>query len=471
MSIVPAGDNPVAHLGVSVHRATPGGQIRTTTRTGAIAVDLTPRGVDRARRVARYELRVANETALPLAAFAYAVKRKTNEPPVTCLALAVRAHSAVLLGFEVALLRRTTFERVAVEIRGDDILLTVDALPPPPIPEFPRRIFGLAGAALVAAAAIAFALERPRIVGLSVPNVALAGSRIDAVYAARGNGRLRYELDGSDGTVLGGGTLDHRDGSFPLALAAGASRTYVVRLAIEGALGSDVRVATVESQRRPVARTVTRVEHPARIASLAVEHDRVVADAPIVVYYDIDAAGGTIRLLDRNGVAWGGAPVNRGAGSVRLNAPSYAQPRELSVALRAVTGASRAESSVGVLVLPKTSPSPSASPKPSPSRPAPTPEPNGIAFPAISRAPFSLPSRPVHAGDTVRIGIVTPRNGLRLAVTAPDGHDVINELVGDRREIALRLPGSPRNTRYTVVATFNRGYGEETMVRELHVAP
>ncbi len=492
MSLVPVDQGEVLHLGISLHEASKGGRVFTTTRDGAVRIDLIPLGLDRKRRVARYELRIANETPVPLAAYGYAVRRDPKHPPITCVALAIRARSAAQIGFEVALLERERFERIAIEVRGDDIHMGLDALPPPAIPELPRRSIALAGVTLLIAAFLAFYFARPRIVGLSLPSAALVGSRVDAVYAVRGNGRLGYDLLAGDGTPIASGPLDAQDGTIPIALAVHGPSTYLLRLTMAGPLGRDVRIATLEAQDRPVARTVTRIEHPPRIASLAVEHDRVAGGSPIVVYYDIDATTGDVRLIDRNGVVWGQSALGRGSGIAHLQAPVFQEARELSVDVRAFNGPARTESSVGVLVLTQNgaSPSPSASGAspsgspsaspvgvatgfPSPTAPIASGFPANVAFPAAADVPFRVPKRAIHGGKPLTLPILRHETALRIALVAPDGHEIASATPGDHDAVTLAIPNVNRREpqRFTIVASYQRGTSLETVVREVRVFP
>ena len=138
--------------------------------SGHVAGDLRLLGVNRRRRCAVYELRIANETASPLITFAYPVETASHKGSVSWSTLRVPAHTSVALPVEIPISPGRPFIRVVAEIHGDGVHLTVDADPPKSSSWAPGRKAGLAAAALALAilGSAGYILE-PRIAAFAAP--------------------------------------------------------------------------------------------------------------------------------------------------------------------------------------------------------------------------------------------------------------------------------------------------------------
>jgi hypothetical protein len=78
----------------------------------------------------------------------------------------------------------------------------------------------------------------------------------------------------------------------------------------------------------------------------------------------------------------------------------------------------------------------------------------------------------VHSGDPIRIRIISPRNGMRIALNDAQSHEVQGQDVGAQADvITLQAPRVSVATRYTVVATFTDGFGQESVVQPVTILP
>jgi len=136
--------------------------------SGHVAGDLRFLAVDRRRRVALYELRIANETASPLIGFAYPVEAGIGGASVSWSSIRVPARTTVAVPVEISISPCRLILRVVAEIHGDGVHLTVDAEPPQQTARFRPRRTGLVAAVLLLGVlgSGAYALE-PRIAALA----------------------------------------------------------------------------------------------------------------------------------------------------------------------------------------------------------------------------------------------------------------------------------------------------------------
>jgi len=174
---------------------------------GHVAGDLRFLGVDRRRRVALYELRIANETASPLIGFAYPVEAGIGGSSVSWSTIRVPARTTVAVPVDIPVSPRRLILRVVAEIHGDGVHLTLDADPPRTAAAFRPRRAGLVAAAMLLGilGGGAYALE-PRIAALAAPRASASqGTAHQARNAgrapvkhpkiARSRPRLKFALD------------------------------------------------------------------------------------------------------------------------------------------------------------------------------------------------------------------------------------------------------------------------------------
>ena len=85
---------------------------------------------------------------------------------------------------------------------------------------------------------------------------------------------------------------------------------------------------------------------------------------------------------------------------------------------------------------------------------------------------FEVLDRTVRSGGTIHVRILSPRNGMRIALTDGQSREMTGVDVGAEPDaITLRAPAVTAPTRYTVVASFTDGFGQESIVQPLTVLP
>lgn len=440
-----------------------GGRGLLATASGAVACELEPVGID--GDGARYELRVTNGTASVLGATVSAVRIGEGRP-VAALAVEVQPHAAIRTGFTLD--AALAYERVAAEVHGDGIHLLVEA-PPPRGGRVRRRWVAPAGAlgtaALLAGAVLlVFGFERPRVVDAAL--LATPDGRLVAQWATAGKGAASYELRDARGGVVAHGTLPAAAGTMNVGQADAAS----LHVAIANAFGSDTRDAAYGRATPPPAIRIVATPPP-RIASLAVDPPR--PGEPLTVRYSAVARDVRLSIVDRTGAAWFATTTPAGAGTTQIPAPP-AGPREPYLLIATAEGVGAGQETrvpIPAAVVPAPSAGPLAQTSPGPGASG-APPPAGGAGATIVDAgggdTFAIRPDPVRPrepfvvvipfADSARVQIV--RNGDDAELAGADLHR-------GERSVALTAPASPGA--YTVRVTMQRGVGQETLVRQLHL--
>jgi len=454
-------------------------------------------------RIAIYEVLVANDTGRPVAAFAYALEAGRRPGRVTWNAMVVPPYSAISVEIDVAIPRRGRLPRVVAEVHAEDAQLTLDSAPA--IERFPPAVIRRAGAAAaaltLAAGTFAGAVSaRPRVAALAAPPSVIGGSEFSVAYALTGASSAGYTIEAPDGLQVRRGTLAPGSGAFTAALPPGANPAgYDLHVFANGRFGSDERsmhlvaVAPPESGGGPAG---------AKIEKLALAADSVHAGTPIVVHYRTPAKTGTVRLIDEYGTVRAEALLGR-SGTSMLVAPDVDADQDLRVVVTAERGSERDEAQVPVRVL-RADPNaggPGAAAVASSGLIVPAPEPldasNAVTAGAAAAAPPPpLPGTAAPAATTgVREAFAVP-NGAPISIAhaqaadkpivvrvlryEPKMHVAVLGKSGEELEGADVAPGdeivslsSPRElgtNHPSIVATYENGSEQETIVRAVNVA-
>ncbi len=435
---------------------------------GDVAADLRPTGIRKRPHRATYELMVANDTPNPLATFAYAPDA-TSRGRISWSAIVVPPFSAIAVEVEVALGRKRATPRVIAELFADEAQLTLDAAPQPSEARAAaKRTIALTSAVLIfALGASAFAAVRPRVLALAAPATVRGGAPFSVAYALGESARGRYVVETPDGLQIRGGTLDGRSGAFTIVLPAGhVSSGYDVRVSTTGQLGSDERTAHVvalpdRATHRGSAPGAALASNVARVFDLALERDTVRGGEAIVATYRATADSGVVRLIDALGTVRAEAMLNPRGRSL-IVAPTVDADQDFRIVATAMRGATHAEIAAPVTILHGT--------------PAPTTAAAAAAVPIVGdRAvatprtiapiavdPIQNPSRPI----VVRID--TYRPGLHVALMGSSSEEIVGSDVapGDT-SVSLHPPTQLADARYSIVATYATGLGQETLIRPI----
>jgi hypothetical protein len=343
------------------------------------------------------------------------------------------------------------FVRTVAEVVGNGVHCIVEAAAPP-VRNLVAAYRTLA-ATFLAATVVGFMAATglreavPQIAALAVPPQALAGTTVQAEYSAFGSGRLSYLVVAPDGHRLQGGRLDNHSGAISISLPpASRPKAYTLRMAMHGPLGNagETRVLNALSSKQDDARVDDIFVHP------------VVAKPgqSVDVAYSAAADGGYVRLVGSDGSIWAQKPFSS-TGETRLLIPPVSDAREMRIVLHVTKGSSVAQSMAGVLVT------------------------NGLDSPPVTavtgpdaNGTFEVTQRTVKSGEPISVRILSPRNGMRIALTDATAHEVSGtDVAADADVVTLRAPTVLLPTQYTVVATFTDGLGQESIIQPVTILP
>jgi hypothetical protein len=151
----------------------------------------------------------------------------------------------------------------------------------------------------------------------------------------------------------------------------------------------------------------------------------------------------------------------------QFTVPTVNTTREMRVVLHVTKGRSAAESSAGLLVATTVAAKPADSPQTVAGDDNPS-----TATDESDNGTFDVLTRTVQSGGTIRVRILSPRNAMRIALTDAQSREVTSTIVGaDAESVTLKAPSVTVVARYTVVASFTDGFGQESIVQPVIIRP
>lgn len=450
-----------AALPATVSRAGQGPGSLLAIASGSIAGDLRGIALDEKRRMATYELLVANETISPVATFAYVVGANPGGL-MSWSTITVPAFSSIAVAIDVPLPPRGKDQRVVVELHAEDAHLTLDAkAPQPKAPRFKSPSLPV----LAAAAAILFGttlynLAKPRVSVLEAPSSVIAGKPFVVAYAINGNASGNYLVETPDGFQVRRGELDRAHNALTMDLPEfPIARGYDMSVTAQGALGTQTRSTHITAIPPPppplVPPPVVSRQNGLPVISLA--SDTVESGGQIALTFPVSGGAGSATLYDQNNVPRGTTLLDK-YGHALLLAPTVSADQSLRVVVHAQSGNSTVESSTALTVKAQNASTP-------------VPEVAG-AFQEDASIPFTLPERSVKSGDLVHIPILRHEDTLRIGFSTADGRALSTvDVALSQSDVSLRAPLVASPTLYLVVGTYRRGVGQETIVRRIMVTP
>jgi len=429
--------------------------------SGHVAGDLRPLGVDARRRVALYELRIANETATPLISFAYPLGPTGPGGTVSWSTVRVPPGTSVAIPVEIPISRRRPLERVVAELHGEGVHLTLDA-DPPKRSNAPLRAAGLAAAALLLGGLCsgAYALERPQVTALAAPERAQTGQAFQVAYAiGSAADRAGYSVATADGRVVAQGTLKPQGSAFAVTLPASRRTTgYDVRVTAANRFGQDLRLTHILAVAPEPARV--DVKHAKRSAAFALEAETVEGGQPIVVHYPPAVGTGTLKLLDQDGTERAAALLGKRGSSIVV-APNVEIAQDFRLVMDVPHGATVAESALPVRIVPA---APHQAPPKSPKTKAAANAPGG--------SPIALGSAKLRSGQAIVVTIRRYAPNLEIALMDDKGEELRKVAVRpEDKQLNIEAPSVIDDARFLIVATFNRGAGQESVIQSILVRP
>ena len=431
------------------------------TLAGSVSAFFALENFDRRRGVATYVLRVVNRTSALLVCRTWVVSGAGDTLLAYPVLFEVEPLSTGVTRVPVWPADFPSFERAIAEVAGDGVHCIVEAPAPPRVA--PQRRYAAGGAVLAGFLALALVFgawhaAAPRIGAFVIPPEALAGTTVQAEYGVSGSGRLSYAVTAPDGKTVQAGGLSDRSGSIPIAVpSVDMPGAYAIRMQLAGPLGttSETRILTAIPQR---GRSI------AQIQAVSVKPAAAKPGETISVAYAAAGDGGYVRLLGTDGTVWAQHPFSH-SGQAKFVVPSVSNLREMRVVLHVTQGRSSAQTMAGVAVLDDdTAIDAPIAGDDNPSSPA-----NTIGD---ANGTFQVVARSIKGGTPIRIRILSPRNGMRIALTDPQSREVASADVGAESDvITLPAPHVTVPTRYTVVANFTDGFGQESIVQPITIQP
>ncbi|MGA7354479.1 MAG: hypothetical protein WBW76_03520 [Candidatus Cybelea sp.] len=376
---------------------------------------------DRRRGVATYALQVVNETQTRLVCRAWVVTRHGNAAFAHPATFEIEPFSAIAMQMPVRVRDFDSFERAVAEIAGDDVHYVVEAAPPPVRSRRSTFMMGAAAVLIFGTLAIGatclLAGMIPRIAAFAVPPMALAGTTVAAEYDAVGFGSLAYQVLAPDGHRVAGGALSDRSGSIPVALSPSSDGgAYTLQMTMRGPLGSAKEVRVLNA-------IPPKIGGGARIADIAVNPIVAKPGQAVSIAYAANGDSGYVRLVGSDGTIWAQKPYSP-QGATELTVPPVSSTREMRVMLHVAKGRSAADSSAGLLVA-------TTAPKQAGAAPTIAGDDNpGSAAESANNGTFDVLTRTVASGGAIQVRILSPRNGMRIALTDGQSREVAGTNVG-----------------------------------------
>ena len=447
---------------VSHTRQGPGSLLAVAS--GSLAGDLRSIALDEKRRIATYELLVANETISPVATFAYVVG--SNPGGMTSWnTITVPAFSSIAVAIDVPLPAHGKEQRVVVELHAEDAHLTLDAkAPQSKQPRFKSPSLPVLGAvAALLLATTFYNLAKPRVSVLEAPASVVAGKPFVVAYAIGGSASGHYLIETPEAFQVRRGALDHAHNALTIDLPEfPITRGYDMRVTAQGALGTQTRTTHITAVPAPATPTPQPVAPPPPsmqngLPAIALASEVVPSGGQIALTYPVAGGAGAATLYDQNNLPRGTTLLDKN-GHALLLAPVVAGDKPRRVVVRVQSGASTLES-------------PAAHTDNAHTPPTPPPEVAG-SFQEDAGIPFVPPAQNVKSGELIHIPILRHEDALRVGFSTAEGQALSQvDVPLSQSSVALRAPSVSSPTQYLLVGTYRRGVGQETVVHRITVAP
>jgi hypothetical protein len=436
-----------------------GAQTQVRVGDGHLAAFLAYVAYDRRICVAKYALRVLNNTPFPVQAKLFVESRGVQlsaYPRAVDIAPYSMRDEIIPVRMDVT----GWFDRAIVHVASEESAFTVEAPPPPR--ERPKWARWTAAAIVPLLAAGTTQFCQPRVLDVAAPPKAIAGSTIHVPFQVAGVGSVEYDFDTRDGLQLAAG-LSSRSDVLNLQIPQdGVGAPYTLHVRMRNAFAKDERTASIAAVVPPKPKTAAAAAAPAAlIDNLAVSPSPAVAGKTIAIRYATKAESGDVWLLDTSGATWAHAPLSL-YGSTELTIPPAAAGKDMRIVLHAQRGAQHAQSSVDVQVM--------ASPQITAQASAPAPTAKPAARPAPT-AQLQLSSSVVSAGETVTATITGVTGDVRVTLTNSYGGTMAEGNATEGQGVTLNAPDVSTPTTFYVVATLTNGVSQQSIVKRLVVTP
>lgn len=434
-----------------------GSQTQVRVGDGHLSAFLAFVGYDRRLGVVKYALRVLNNTAFAARARLF-VEAGGFQQSAYPLAMEIAPYA---MRDEIVPVRIDVtgwFDRAIVHVASEESAFTVEAPPPPRERPYWLKWGALAILPLAALGAAAFA--QPRILAITAPQKALAGSTIRVPYQVSGLGSVEYDFDTRDGLQLAAGLSAQSDVLNLRIPQDGVGAPYTLHIRMRSPFSKTEETASIAAVAAPKPKRTIVPPVGALIDNLAVSPSPVTAGRNLTVRYATKAQSGDVWLLDASGATWAHEPLSL-AGTTQLSIPQSAAGKEMRVVLHAQRGDQHAQSSVDVAVMASANVVAQAT---------------QTAAPAVPRTPaqsaeLKLSSQVVSSGDAVTATISGVSGDVRVTVMSAAGQTVAEGNANEGEGVSINAPIVSSPTTFYVVATLTSGVSQQSIVKRLYVTP
>lgn len=441
------------------------------TLDGTVSAFFALERFNRRRGVATYALRVVNRTSSALICRTWIISRDGDAAQASPLLVEVAPFATSLAHVPVRSGSFASVDRTIAEIVGDGVHCVVEA--PPPLTRVRRSHLGavaisLAGLFLLGVAGTLRG-EMPRIAAFAVPPEAMTGTTIRAEYDVSGSGTLSYAVRAPDGRTIQGGTLREASGSIPIPIPPSQSPgAYTLDMQMQGPLGTATATRVLNALTMHPLPSLARMRGGAQISSISVRPLVARPGQTIDVAYAAQGDAGYVRLTGDDGTVWQQRPFSRD-GETQLTIPPVSSLREMRVVVHVVKGRTAAQSMAGLLVANSAQPNYGAASSIAGDN---DPVTSATAASSDTNDTFEVVEPTVKSGGAIHVKILSPHNGMRIALTDAQSHEITGTDVGtDTDSVTMRAPVVWVATRYTVVVTFTDGFGQESVVAPVTIVP
>ncbi len=434
-----------------------GSQSQIRVEDGQLSAFLAYAGFDKHVGTARYALRILNNSPVPAFARLF-VDIRGKQIPAYPRDIEVAPYSMRDDIIPIRMDVTGPFDRAIVAVSSDQNYFTLEAPPPPRARTNWIKWCALAAIPLFGMGAAAACV--PRILDVSAPQKAVAGTTLQVPYQVAGVGRVEYDFQTRDGLQIAAG-LATSSGVLNLQIPRdGAGAPYTLHLRMRNAFALAQDSATIAAVVPATVRAKPVLAPGASIQDLSVTPSPVAAGSSIAVRYATQGQDGDVFLLDASGMTWAHAPMSL-SGLTKLVVPQAAAGRQMRVVLQVRRGKASAVSSVDVAVMPSQQPIAQASQSQA-KRATPA---------AAPSASLSLSSQVVSPGDTVTATVSGVHGDVRITLMSASGATLAQGDADESNGVTLNAPTVTTPTTFFVVATLTSGVAQQSIVKRLVVTP
>jgi hypothetical protein len=432
--------------------------------SGELAGDLKPLSVNRRRRVAIYELRVANDTSGPLVGFTY-VDEPNSGGTVNWSTITVPPHTSVATPIELPLPRRGRAQRVVTELHADGARLTLDAQPPSGNVYAGRAAIALTVALIAGIASTTYVFARPQVDALVAPTQVAAGRPFQVLYAlAPSTTNAQFSVTTADGRTIENGTLARERSSFSVSLPRTPRSTgYDVTISGANAFGRTFKKTHVVALAPPPPPPKRPTQSPIALAA-----DTVSGGVPITVTYPRGIDAGGVKLLDQDGTERAAALVSKRGSSI-LIAPAVTVAQDFRVIVDLQRGSTLSERALALRIVPALNAAKTDAQASDDTAPAS----NDSSAPQVtSGVPISVGQAPVRSGQPIFVRVLHFAPQMQITLINDRGEELqrLDVARGEDR-LPLTAPTVSAPTTMIVLATFAHGVGQDSVVAPVTIRP